>query len=50
MAIRTPLAIDKTIRLDINGSHQQIRMRAIRAGLPPLLIVQHGRESRCCTR
>ena len=42
MAIRTPLAIDKTIRLDINGSHQQIRMRAIRAGLPQLLIVQHG--------
>jgi hypothetical protein len=42
MAIKTPLAIDKTVTLKINGSHQQIRMCADRAGLPPLLIVQAG--------
>jgi proline iminopeptidase len=37
-----PLAIDKTIKLEINGSAQRIRMCAERAGLPPLLIVQAG--------
>jgi pimeloyl-ACP methyl ester carboxylesterase len=37
-----PLAVDRTIELDINGSHQRIRIRAARAGLPPLLIVQGG--------
>jgi pimeloyl-ACP methyl ester carboxylesterase len=37
-----PLAIDKTITLDINGSRQTIRLCAARAGLPPLLIVQAG--------
>jgi pimeloyl-ACP methyl ester carboxylesterase len=37
-----PLAIDKTITLDINGSTQRIRMCAERAGLPPILIVQAG--------
>jgi pimeloyl-ACP methyl ester carboxylesterase len=37
-----PLAIDRTIELDVNGSHQRLRMRAARAGLPPLLIVQGG--------
>jgi pimeloyl-ACP methyl ester carboxylesterase len=42
MSIRQPLAIDRTIELDINGSHQRIRMRAARADLPPLLIVQGG--------
>jgi pimeloyl-ACP methyl ester carboxylesterase len=38
----TPLAIDKTITLDINGSRQSIRLCAARAGLPPLLVVQGG--------
>lgn len=42
MTTRTPLAIDKTITLDINGSRQRIRLRAARPGLPPLLIVQGG--------
>jgi pimeloyl-ACP methyl ester carboxylesterase len=42
MAIKTPLAIDRTITLDINGSHQRIRQCAERAGLPPLLVVQAG--------
>ena len=37
------LAIDETITLDINGSKQQLRLCAMRTGLPPLLIVQHGR-------
>ncbi len=36
------LAIDRTMRLDINGSTQHIRMCAQRAGLPPILIVQAG--------
>ena len=34
--------IDKTVKLEINGSTQQIRMCAERDGLPPLLIVQAG--------
>ena len=38
----TPLVIDKTIKLEINGSTQQIRMCAERGGLPPILIVQAG--------
>ena len=42
MAIRSSLAIDKTIELTINGSQQRIRMCAEREGLPPLLIVQGG--------
>jgi pimeloyl-ACP methyl ester carboxylesterase len=42
MAIGTPLAIDKTVTLDINGSSQRIRMCAERTGLPPLLVVQAG--------
>jgi pimeloyl-ACP methyl ester carboxylesterase len=42
MAIRTPLVIDKTVTLDINGSTQKIRMCAERTGLPPLLIVKDG--------
>jgi alpha-beta hydrolase superfamily lysophospholipase len=36
------LPFDKTVKLEINGSNQQIRMCAERAGLPPLLIVQAG--------
>jgi pimeloyl-ACP methyl ester carboxylesterase len=39
---RTPLAIDKTVKLKINGTTQQIRMCAERTGLPPILIVQAG--------
>jgi pimeloyl-ACP methyl ester carboxylesterase len=39
---RPPLAIDETIALEINGSQQRVRLCATRAGLPPLLIVQHG--------
>src|SRR5262249_51449108 len=42
MAIRTALAIDKTIKLDINRSHQRIRLCAAHDGLAPLLIVQGG--------
>jgi pimeloyl-ACP methyl ester carboxylesterase len=42
MATSAPIAIDKTIRLDINGSRQSIRFCAARPGLPPLLIVQGG--------
>lgn len=39
---RTPVAIDKTVKLEINGSTQRIRLCAERDGLPPLLIVQAG--------
>ena len=43
MRMKMPaLAIDETITLDINGSPQWIRLCAMRTGLPPLLIVQHG--------
>ena len=42
MVTRTPLAIDRTIKLPINGSNQRIRLCASRAGLPPLLVVQGG--------
>ena len=38
----TPLAIDETTELDINGSRQKIRLCAARRGLPPLLVVQGG--------
>ncbi|KXW57187.1 alpha/beta fold hydrolase [Ferrovum myxofaciens] len=34
--------IDKTIRLEINGSSQRIRLCAEREGLPPILVVQAG--------
>jgi len=37
-----PLAIDKTVELEINGSAQRIRLCAERTGLPPILIVQAG--------
>jgi pimeloyl-ACP methyl ester carboxylesterase len=36
------MTINKTVKLDINGSKQTVRMCAERAGLPPLLIVQAG--------
>ena len=36
------MGIDKTVNLEINGSTQQIRLRAERIGLPPILIVQAG--------
>jgi pimeloyl-ACP methyl ester carboxylesterase len=42
MTKQPAFAIDKTISLDINGSRQRVRLCAVRAGLPPLLIVQHG--------
>jgi pimeloyl-ACP methyl ester carboxylesterase len=42
MSMRKPLAVDKTITLDINRSTQRIRMCAERTGLPPLLVVQAG--------
>jgi pimeloyl-ACP methyl ester carboxylesterase len=35
-------SIDKTVGLKINGSTQRVRMCAVRAGLPPILIVQAG--------
>lgn len=34
--------IDKTVRLEVNGSVQYVRLCADREGLPPLLIVQAG--------
>ena len=37
-----PLAIDKTVKLDINGTRQRVRICSARAGLPPLLVVQGG--------
>ncbi len=39
---RTKLVIDKTVKLEINGSTQQIRVCAERGGLPAILIVQAG--------
>jgi proline iminopeptidase len=36
------VAISNTVKLEINGSNQKVRMCAERAGLPPLLIVQAG--------
>jgi pimeloyl-ACP methyl ester carboxylesterase len=36
------MAISDTVKLEINGSTQKVRMCAERAGLPPLLIVQAG--------
>src|SRR5262245_42003735 len=42
MADESSLAIDKTTRLNINGSLQSVRLCAATAGLPPLLVVQGG--------
>ena len=42
MTTSIPLAIDKTVSLDINGSRQRVRMCAARPALPPLLVVQGG--------
>jgi len=42
MTTRTPLSIDETTTLEVNGSRQSIRLCAARSGLPPLLIVQGG--------
>jgi proline iminopeptidase len=36
------LAVDKTVKLEINRSTQHIRMCAARVGLPPILVVQAG--------
>jgi hypothetical protein len=33
-ACRRPLAIDRTVKLEVNGSMQQIRLRAGRLGVP----------------
>lgn len=38
----TTLAIDKTVKLNINGSTQPLRLCAERDGLPPILIVPAG--------
>jgi hypothetical protein len=38
----TIMAITDTVKLEINGSSQKIRMCAEHTGLPPLLIVQAG--------
>src|SRR3954468_2072102 len=42
MRSTTPLGVDRTITLDVNGSIQDLRLCAARAGLPPLLVVQAG--------
>src|SRR5689334_14270339 len=43
MTTKTPaLAIDEVVTLTINGSPQRIRLRAMRSGLPPLLVVHNG--------
>jgi len=42
MRLATPLVIDRTITLDVNGSTQHVRICAAREGLRPLLIVQGG--------
>jgi len=39
---KTALALDETIALEINGSHQRVRRCAGRIGLPPLVVVQQG--------
>lgn len=39
---KAQFAIDKTVRLEVNGSVQKIRMCSERSGLPPLLVVQAG--------
>jgi pimeloyl-ACP methyl ester carboxylesterase len=35
-------AVDKTVSLDVHGTHQSLRLCAAREGLPPILIVQAG--------
>lgn len=42
LSTKRPVAVDKTVTLSINGSHQRVRLCAARAGLPPLLVVQVG--------
>jgi len=39
---KSALAIDETIAIDINGSHQRVRLCAGRIGLPPVVVVQQG--------
>ena len=36
------LAVDEITSIDVNGSHQRVRLCAERPGLPPVVIVQHG--------
>jgi hypothetical protein len=40
--MRALLELDKTVKLEINGSAQQMRMCAERTAPPPILIVQAG--------
>lgn len=47
---RIPLVIDKTVKLEINGSTQRIRLCAERTGLPPILVVQADQVFLCCTK
>lgn len=43
MTTRKPtFAVDETIALEINGSHQRVRLCAARIGLPPVVVVQQG--------
>src|SRR5690349_6903261 len=42
MTTRRPLAVDTTMTLAIHRSQQRVRVCAAHAGLPPLLVVQHG--------
>jgi proline iminopeptidase len=42
MATQAPRLVDRTAKLAINGSTQQVRLCAAGPGLPPLLIVQAG--------
>src|SRR3954466_12962763 len=42
MRSTTRFGVDRTMRLDVNGSRQRLRLCAARAGLPPLLVVQAG--------
>ena len=42
MRYDTPLGIDRTIKLNVNGSAQHLRICGARAGLSPLLVVQGG--------
>src|SRR5579862_4012148 len=37
-----PPGVDKTARLEINGSSQRVRVCASRSGLAPILVVQAG--------
>jgi pimeloyl-ACP methyl ester carboxylesterase len=42
MRLTTPLTVDRTIEVDVNGSTQRLRMCARGSGFRPLLVVQAG--------